>query len=418
MMRAMKNAYPNDQFPWRFTAAAFFFISALVAFQLGVSVTERPDVVGSNILVKAYFSLSLFVVSGIDLGTPTGGPAIGRVLLWISYFGSPILAAWTLIGALLQALAPQSWYLRRLENHIIVVGDGKLALSYLRVLREHNAKVPVVVVCPDADALLADELKQSFNALVVTGDITHEFFLCQLRIEHARKILLLDNNSLRSYEAASILINLVPGIGQRIVIHCGNLRFMRSMENTRVTRSCETFNTYHLAASALVRSHMVHRFQDTKDKDLVILAGFGRFGQTILEELQRSALEELDTVAIIDNDAHRRVLIADEQMEFSGEYQRHLYEGDISHPEVWDRLRADVEIDGGKTVFVLGTGHEEENLRTALWLRRKYPTAMVIARSGSESMFATEVGQDHDIISISIAQLIEDNIPGSWIEAG
>ena len=416
MMWAMKNTYPDKHFPWRFAAAAFFFLSALIAFQMGVSVTERPDVVGSNILVKAYFSLSLFVVSGIDLGTPIGGNATGRALLWISYFGSPILAASTLIGALLQALAPQSWYLKRLKNHIVVVGDGELALCYLRVLREHNSKISIVVVCSDTDPLRMDEFKQSFDALVVTGDITHEFFLRQLRVERSRKILLLDNNSLRSYEAASILTNLVPGIGERIVIHCGNLRFMRSMENTRVTKSCETFNTYHLAASGLVRSHMLHRFQDTKDKDVVVLAGFGRFGQTILEELQRSAIEELDTVVIIDNDAHRRVLVADEQMEFSGKYHRHLYEGDISHPEVWDRLRTDVEIEGGNTVFVLGTGHEEENLRTALWIRRKYPGAMVIARSSKESLFASEVGQDHDIISISIAQLIEDNIPKSWID--
>ena len=41
---------------------------------------------------------------------------------------------------------------------------------------------------------------------------------------------------------------------------------------------------------------------------------------------------------------------------------------------------------------------------------------MVIARSGKESKFATEVGHDHDIISISIAELIEENIPRSWIE--
>ena len=187
-------------------------------------------------------------------------------------------------------------------------------------------------------------------------------------------------------------MSLVPGIGQRIIIHCGNLRFMRAMQNTRVTRNCHTFNSYHLAASGLVRSHMLHRFQETRDKDVVILAGFGRFGQTILEELQRCAIEELDTVVIVDNDAHRRVLIADEQMEFSGRYERFIYEGDVSHPEVWDRLAEDGKIDGDNTVFVLGTGDEENNLRTSLWIRRKYPGAMIIARSGKESKFAFEVG--------------------------
>ena len=62
---------------------------------------------------------------------------------------------------------------------------------------------------------------------------------------------------------------------------------------------------------------MLQHFRQTVRKDVVILAGFGRFGQTILEELQRSAVNELDTVLIIDKDAQRRVLVADEQMKFS-----------------------------------------------------------------------------------------------------
>jgi voltage-gated potassium channel Kch len=411
-----ESRYSPSNIPWRSAGALFFFFCALVGFELGVAVTERPEVASAGILTKAYYSLSLFVVGGVDLGTPFGGPFIGRILVWLAYFGAPILAASTLIAALLRALAPQSWYLRRLDDHIIVVGDGELALSYLRVLRQHNTRVPVVVVSSKADQAITDEFKHDFGAVVVTGDFTHEFFLKQLRVESARRILLLDDSSMRSYEAASVLTNLVPGIGNRVVVHCGNLRFMRAMENTRVAQSCETFNTYHLAASGLVHSHMLHHFRETRSKDVVIIAGFGRFGQTILEELRSSAMDELETVAIIDIDARRRVLVADEQMAFSGEYRRELYEGDISHPEVWDRLRQRIDIKGDNTVFVLGTGREEDNLRTALWIRRKYPGALVIARSSRDSLFATEVGEEHDFVSVSITQLVEENIPRSWID--
>jgi hypothetical protein len=136
----------------------------------------------------------------------------------------------------------------------------------------------------------------------------------------------------------------------------------------------------------------------------------------VLEEMQDSAMGELDTVLIIDRDAHRRVLVADEQMTFSGDYRRELFEGDIAHPEVWEQVRNSVDIDGDNTVFVLGTGREEENLRTALWLRRKYPGALVIARSSKQSLFASEVGEEHNIVSISIAQLLEENIPRDWIQ--
>jgi hypothetical protein len=72
--------------------------------------------------------------------------------------------------------------------------------------------------------------------------------------------------------------------------------------------------------------------------------------------------------------------------------------------------------EGQNSVFVLGTGHEEDNLRTALWIKRKYPQAMVIARSSKESRFAEQVAQENNFISISINQLVEENIPKRWVE--
>jgi voltage-gated potassium channel Kch len=413
---AMQQSYKPSRFPWLPAGAITVFLLALLGFESGVSVSERPELASADTLSKAYYALSLFVVGGVDLGTPFGGPAAGRAMVWLAYFGAPVLAAWGLISTLLRALRPQAWQLRWLRNHFVVVGDGELTISYLRVLRKHDRKAQVVVISNSADAILKDELKQNFGAIVVSGDISHEFFLRQLHVERARKILLLSDNSLRSYEAASVLLNLVPGIAQRVVIHCSSLRFMRAMSNTRVANNCHCFNTYHLAASGLVRSHMIRHFRETRSKDVVIIAGFGRFGQTVLEEMQRSAIGELDTVLIIDRDAHRRVLVADEQMTFSGDYRRELFEGDIAHPEVWDQVRNSVDIDGDNTVFVLGTGREEENLRTALWLRRKYPGALVIARSSKHSLFASEVGEEHNIVSISIAQLLEENIPRDWIQ--
>lgn len=409
----------KSKFPWRPAGALFFFAAALLGFASGVSVTERPEVASASILTQAYYSLSLFVVGGVDLGTPYGGPLFGRVLVWLSYFGAPILAASTLIGALLRALAPQSWKLRRIKNHVVVVGAGELSLSYLRVLRRHSPNIPVVVVSRETpEQSVLDEFEQGLGAVTAVGDITHEFFLRQLHVERAHKILLLADNSLRSYEAASTLLAMVPGIGERIVIHCVRLRFMRAMQNTLVSKSCETFNTYHLAAQGLVRDRMLQQFRETRDKDVVIIAGFGRFGQTILEELQRDAADELETVAILERDAHRRILVAEEQMSFDEGYRREVFEGDISHPEVWQRVQDEIAIkpDGEDAVFVLGTGLEEDNLRTALWIRRKYPRAMVIARSSRKSQFASDVAAENGFISISINQLVEENIPTSWVE--
>lgn len=403
------------KFPWRSAGALLFFLSALVGFSTGVAVTERPDLASGGMLARAYYSLSLFVMGGVDLGMPFGGTSAGRALVWLAYFGAPLLVASTLIEALLRAIAPRSWRLRSLTDHIIVSGTDELSMAYLRALREHDDKVTVVVVSSGTDSDTARELKDTFGATIVEGDIAHASCVKRLHLESARQILLLDNNSLRNYETANNIANLVPGRDHRIVIHCGNLRFMRAMDSTRIAQNCHTFNKYHMAASGLVRRHLLQHFNASKPRDIVVIAGFGRFGQTIAEELQHSAGNEIDTLAIIEKDARRKVLVADEQIAFADNYHRELFEGDIAYPEVWEHLGRKIPIGGDNTVFILGTGREEDNLRTALWLKRKYPAAMVITRSNRTSHYADEIGEEHGIVTISIDQLVEENIPRAWI---
>lgn len=401
---------------WRALAALLSFIFAVAGFQMGVAVTDRPGLPEASLITHIYYSLSLFVMGGVDLGMPVGGPLLGRCLLWLAYFAAPVLAASTVVEALLRGLAPQHWQLRRIKRHVIVAGNGDLAMSYLRVLRKHNPRIPLVVINKHFEPSVADELKQAFGAIVLVGDITHEFFLNQLRLEFASKILLMCDDSLRSYEAASTISSLVPDIGRKVVIHCSSLRFMRAMASSSVALQCQTFNTYHLAASGLVQNHLLSHFQKTAPRDTIVLAGYGRFGQTIVEALLDQAAEELDTVVIVDKNARRRVLIADEQREFTGSYQREVFEGDISHPEVWMRIQDQIELNRESTVIVLGTGLEEENLRTALWLKKKYPSAKVIARSAKGSHFASIVSREHDVVNISITKLVEASIPADWVE--
>ena len=72
--------------------------------------------------------------------------------------------------------------------------------------------------------------------------------------------------------------------------------------------------------------------------DVVILAGFGRFGQSVLEAVIRIAERELDHVIIIDRDAKRRALVVDEQQKIGVNYNRSIIEGDIADPSIWNQV--------------------------------------------------------------------------------
>ncbi len=401
---------------WRWFAAATFFLCGLIGLLAGTSLSERPDVVGSSWLVKAYYALGFFVFGGLDIGVPDGGPQWARGILWVAYFGAPTLTASTVMEAVFQALAPDRWKVRRHQDHIIVYGSGRLTESYLTQLRERNTKSKVIVIAPSFSYTEDQELQQKFDTTTLIGDITHDYMLNLVKIHKAKRVLLLGDDDFYAFEAASRILDLAPELTGRIVLHCNNLRFMRSLANTQVAQRCEVFNTYNVAARQLVRGELVQHFAATANKDFVVMAGFGRFGQSVLEELHAVAEDEIAEVAVIDRDADRRILVVDEQQTIVSESVRNVLEGDIGHPQVWAELTALVDLSINEPTIVLGTGQEQENLRTAVWIKGEYPNALVFARTSNQSKFAEDVGSEHGIQSISIAQLVADSIPDHWVD--
>ena len=407
--------FPSPRIGWHWPAALILFLLALGGLLSGVSLTERPEVIHSNILTKAYYSLGLFVVGGLDIGLPTEGPLAGRLALWFAYFGAPALTASAVIETMIRLISPNNWQLRRLRDHVVIDGTGALTTSYLRLLRKHAPKVSILVIDQGIENTREQELRQAFNVNVIRGDITHDFLMGALRLKKAIRVVLLGDDDFQSYEAASKILRQYPHLESKIVLHCHRLRFMRAMQGTTVAKKTINFNLYHLAAEGLVKRHLIDHFLKTSPRDVVIIAGFGRFGQTVLEGLQTHASDEIATVGIIDIDADRRVLVADEQRELVENYQRDVFQGDIAHPEVWQNLGNSIDLSQGEPTVIIGTGRADENLRTALWLKQKYPNAMVFTRTNDKSELALQIGDENDIHCFSIKQLIEDNIPTSWL---
>jgi Trk K+ transport system NAD-binding subunit len=399
---------------WRWLLALTLFTCAMLGLSSGVGLTERPDVVEGSLLAKAYYSLGLFVVGGLDIGLPTGGPLLGRVLLWIAYFGSPLLAASAVMEALLIVISKERWQLRRIKNHIVVVGSGNLTTSYLRMVRQQPNHIPVIVIDHAIDLAREHELTATFDVTVINGDVTHDFMLQKLRLHRARRVMLLGDDDFVAFEAASKILRLYPKLASQIVLHGGSLRFLRTMQSTQIANQVTLFNSYNLAAKGLVNSALIDHFKKTNYQDTVVIAGFGLFGQTILEELQINAGDEIDLVAIVDKQAYRRVQIVDEQQKSGAFYERKIYQGDTTHPDVWRKLTGDIDLSRGEPVVIMGTGDSANNLRTALWIKQKYSNALIFVRTNDTSEFAQAVGKEHGVHCISITRLVEDNIPLEW----
>ena len=138
---------------WRFMLLALAFMFGFLAFRLGAGVTDRPEVIESGLLAHVYYTLGLFVLGGMDLGVPEGGPDIARWLLWVAYFLCPAITLSAVIEGIVRAINPEAWALKRIRDHIVIGGGGALTRLYVSRLREIAPKVPVVIVEESAELI-------------------------------------------------------------------------------------------------------------------------------------------------------------------------------------------------------------------------------------------------------------------------
>lgn len=390
------------------------FLAGFAGFASGVGVSER-DLAEVGLFAKAYYALGLFVIGGLDLGTPQGGPAIGRVLVWSAYFLAPLITASALIETALRILNPLA--LRaRLHDHVIVGGGGRLARLYVKRLRELDPEVAIVVVERNPNRAGIGELQAVYKSLVIIGDIASDGVFEAVGADRARRVMLMTGDDFANLDAAARLVGKTPRLRGRVVAHVSDLGFMRAVPRSSAGTSYETFNSLEYAAVDLVRERLLVHFEDTVHTDLVILAGFGRFGQTVLDQLQTHAHEHFGKVVLIDTQAR---LVAREFAEspgFRAGHELRVIEGHLRNLEVWQQVDEIVRADVGPPTVVIGTGDDGLNLQVALDLIRRYPGAHVTVRSFGHSPFAAEVAAQTGVSPFQLAELISNRMPPAWFE--
>ncbi len=398
---------------WRGLAFVTAYLMGFIGLLAGVTVSER-DLIGSGILELAYYSLGLFVLGGLDIGTPVGGPLYGQTLLWVAYFLAPLVTASVLIEAAVRLISPLALRVRPLANHIVLGGAGRLTLLYVHKLRDRDSRRTVVVVERDPNHAALAELRDVYRVLIVSGDVTSDAVLRRLRLERAHRVLLLTGDDFANLDAAAKIVKLEPDLAGRVVVHVSDLGFMRETAESSVARACEVFNGHEFAATHLVREHLLGRFRQTPNRDPVVLAGFGRFGQTVLDQLQTHARGSFGPVVIVDEHATKNSVAFHHQTGFSEDYDRLVIDGDILDPAIWRRIAEAVTADGHDPVVILGSGSDGTNLQAAFLVSKQHPTAYVVVRSFRASPFTAEITAEVGVHAFNLAELIENGMPHNW----
>ena len=386
------------------------FLFGFASQQLGVGFSERPG--ASSLLSRIYNTIGLFFLGGLDLGAPVGGPRFARGILWLSCFLAPAVTASAVLEAAVTAFNIRSRIFNRLSDHVIIGGGGRITQHFLSRLRERDPDVSVVVG-EKADRADLDELWGRDAGRISAGDLARSTVLRRVELSRARRVLLLTGDDFTNLEAAARIADLEPMLLPSVIVHVANLRMQRLLESTTALDGLTLINTHQLTAAHLVQSRLLAHFEATEALDAVVIAGFGRFGQTVLDTLQSQAAEALQDIIIIDRDAHRQAAIFDEEIGFCPSHRVRIIEGDIDDPRIWQRARADLEQE--EPVFVLGSSDDGTNLQTAMRLSNTFTGARIIALSFHQSRFADHLANTGHFEVVSTGDLLQARISQDWL---
>jgi voltage-gated potassium channel Kch len=407
-------------FRWRGIALAAVFLCGFLAFRAGVSVTDRPDVATADAMTHVYYTLGLFVLGGMDLGTPVGGTVLTRGMLWAAYFLAPLLTASAVVEGVVRAINPEAWRLRRLRGHVVVAGATPLSMLYLERLRTTCPKVKVVLVDKRGDDPVIEEAKHRFGVSFVAGDIRTDATMQRVNVDAASRVLLFTDDDFANLDAASRFVARKPDHAPYVAVHVADHALLRVLETSGILDRCHVFNSHEFAATNLVQRRLLAHFEDTAEKDQLVLAGFGRFGQTVLAQLARGAPGDIERVVIIDLHAEQEVRLFDEHMRVDRQhYEREVVEGDMRDPNVWKEVYKHLELERAQPVVVLGSDDDDVNLQVALWLRDRFESdgkhhVKVVVRCHRESAFAVSLAEQCDFELEAVSELIRRGFHPTW----
>ena len=385
----------------RLSGIVIVFLLSIGAFVSGVDTSGVDDMSELSIFAWIYYSAGLFVFGGLDLGVPVGGTVAGRAALWAAYFLAPIITTTAVIEAALQLIRRDRSQTRALDGHVIVIGAGRLGLTYIQAIRQIEPERQLLLVDAEGDKISAEEAVLLAGVQFVRASLDRKEAFELLHLQRAARMIVLSDNDLLNLEIAWGAKSCNPDLP--IAVHVTDLTLLRPVSRLIRDRASAgvspsslplIFNTHRIAALHLYEHFLHPHFEETGYRDVVVLGGFGRFPQTILELLRVTAEEELEHIVIVDAEASKNVrqFSADVSLE-SLDYS--TVDGDLEDPGTWVEVESLLSSHAATPVYLLAAANEVVNFRAAMMLRRQSAEIRIFARCFRRGSFAESLAREN-----------------------
>jgi voltage-gated potassium channel Kch len=382
------------------------FGMALHAFRSGVGVSDRPGLPGAHLLAHVYYTAGLFVLGGLDLGTPVLGSEAERGLLWSAYFLAPLITTSAVVEGALRLVGAGGLDRVGLHGHVVLVGLGRLASTFVGAMRTWDPECRIVAVDRDVQRASVFSMRREFGVRVFLGEAHIKSSLSAMRLQRARGIALLTDDDLLNLEVAYRLAREYPGLS--VVAHVSDIGLQRAaLDVDRTFDRVRVFNAHRSAAEQLYTDHLQPYFAGTQPRDTVVLAGFGRFGQALLELLEQRSADAIATVIVAEQHAESEMRSFRDQVDHSADFEARVVDGDLTDPRTWDLIRQAAGPLDVEPVIVVGTQHDSANLQAALQARRRWHGAPIVVRCQNESAFTEELARQRGFTVLAVNSMLK-----------
>jgi hypothetical protein len=397
----------------RLSGIVVVFLLSIGAFVSGVGTTGVDDMSDLSVFAWIYYSAGLFVFGGLDLGVPVGGSAAGRAALWAAYFLAPIITTTTVIEAALHLIRRDSFKARGLDGHVVVVGAGRVGLIYTQAIQKVEPERQLLLVDAEGDKMSAEEAGLLEGIQFVRASLDRKEAFPLIHLERAVRMIVLSDNDLLNLEIAWSAKSCNPDLP--VAVHVTDLTLLRPVSRLVRDRASVdaspaslplVFNTHRIAALHLYEHFLRPHFEETGYRDVVVLGGFGRFSQTILELLKVAALDELEHIVIVDPEGAKNVrqFGADVSLE---SFSYSTVDGDLEDPGTWAKVDSLLSSYSATPVYLLAAARDVTNFRAAMMLRRRSSDIRIFARCFRRGSFAESLARENAFELLAFEEVFE-----------
>jgi len=360
---------------WKYWKHFLFVLIILIAWTSFLQTNMVSDAGVGRYFEALYFSLSLFIIGGLDIGLPSGGSGTTIMLLWICYFLAPLMT----LGAVYQVIQEKllNRFSPRWRNHSVICGLGRNGKLIYDLIKEHEPKPHrIVVIEKDPNNSRSIFLQKSKTTWWLRDDFSQLSVLRRANVRQAKQVFITSNLDITNLNTL-VTIQGMPDRRKSLktFFHLGNPGlhdlWKESFLNDPLYTGVTIYNGYQVVTRRLYKRWVLQRNYLDANGNIFIILGYGRFGQMLFYHLagdkERKSHDDIVVVTRRMNiDLKQRKFQWAQEQAVRGCFIHNPIEGDVHASEIWELTAEKIRDSHKNAIVFLCRDGDMENLELAV----------------------------------------------------